>query len=74
MSITIEKNIPLPARNMRGPSDKYAILRDMEVGDSIVVDVKPAAIATHYRAVANELNRKFVSRPEGEGARVWRKA
>ncbi len=74
MPIVIEKNIPLPTRNTRRPSDKYAILRDMEVGDSIVVDVKPGAINAHTRRVAKETSSKFVIRPEGDGARVWRKS
>ena len=72
--ITIEKNIPLPTRKQVERGYKYEVLRQMEIGDSIAVEVKPGAIGTHARNVAKELNRKFVVRPEGDGARVWRKA
>lgn len=75
MSIKIEKNIPMPTRAASKPrAEKYAILRQLEVGDSFAVSIKAPALANHARRVAKDTGRKFVVRPEGEGSRVWRKA
>lgn len=73
MQIQIEKGIPLPARKPQNRAEKYPLSK-LEVGDSFMAPVKQAALAAHARRVAKEFKRKFVVRPEGEGARVWRKA
>lgn len=75
--IVITKNIPLPTRAAYKPRtkvDKYPELRQLEVGDSFAVPIKPAALSAHARRVGKEIGQKFVVRPEGTGARVWRKA
>ena len=81
MEIKIEKHIPLPTRAESKPrSEKYAVLRDLQVGESFAVPIGAAALASHARRVGKDLERKFVVRtiynPKGEdiGARVWRKA
>lgn len=75
MTIKIEKNIPMPTRAASKPrAEKYAILRQLEVGDSFAVPIKVPALYNHARRVAKDTGRKFVVRPEGEGSRVWRKA
>ena len=75
--IVITKNIPLPTRaayKSRTKVEKYPELRQLEVGDSFAVPIKPAALSTHARRVGKEIGQKFIVRPEGTGARVWRKA
>lgn len=77
MTITIEKNIPMPTRAAR--AEKYSELRQLEVGDSLMVPVGAQALANHARRIAKETGRKFTVRAvigqDGAdlGARVWRK-
>ena len=73
MQIQIEKNIPLPARKPQSRAEKYP-LSQLNVGESFLAPIKSAALASHARRVAKSMDRKFVVRPEGEGARVWRKS
>jgi hypothetical protein len=79
MTITIEKNIPLPARAARTGEAKYPI-DQLEVGDSFVVSIGAATLASHARGVAKETDRKFIVRPVVDdagvktGSRIWRKA
>lgn len=73
MQIQIEKGIPLPTRSNSARGEKYPLSK-LNVGESFVAPVKQQALAAHARRVAKDLKRKFVVRPEGEGARVWRKA
>jgi hypothetical protein len=76
MAVKIEKNIPLPTRatyKSRTKREKYPELRQLEVGDSFAVPVKPFTLAAHARRVGKEIGQKFIVRPEGTGARVWRK-
>lgn len=70
----IEKNIPIPAGRKPGRSaDKYAILTNMEVGDSVIVTgVKVASVAHQARAIGKDAGYKFTVRPVEGGVRVWR--
>ena len=70
----IEKDIPIPATRKPGRSaDKYAILMDMEVGDSVMVtNVKSASVAHQARIVGKDTGYKFTVRPVEGGVRVWR--
>jgi len=70
----IEKNIPIPVNRKPGRSaDKYAILGDMEVGDSVMVTgVKAASVAHQARIVGKDTGYKFAVRPVEGGVRVWR--
>lgn len=82
MEIKIEKNIPLPARAGSKPrAEKYAALRQLEVGESFMVPIGAPALANHARRVGKDTGRKFVVRPVIDeksradlGARVWRKS
>jgi hypothetical protein len=82
MTVKIEKNIPLPTRAVSKPrAEKYAALRQLEVGDSFMVGIGAPALASHARRVAKDTGYKFVVRPVIDektradlGARVWRKA
>ena len=70
----IEKNIPIPANRKPGRSaDKYAILMDMEVGDSVLVTgVKVASVVHQARVIGKDTGYKFTGRPVEGGVRVWR--
>ncbi len=73
--IKIDKHIPLPTRaGQTVRAEKYAVLRQLEVGDSFAVPIGKAALAAHARRVAKETGHKFVVRSEQQGSRVWRKA
>ena len=71
--ITIDSNIPLPARTRKDSTPKYPIA-ELNVGQSFWVELSKAGLYTHALKVAKATGRKFVVREEGEGARVWRKA
>jgi hypothetical protein len=69
---TIEKNIPMPERRDRG--GKYpgltAVLKKMEVGDSILIpNAKVQALGSRLAGVRPL---KFSMRSEGTGVRAWR--
>jgi hypothetical protein len=70
----IEKDIPIPAGRKPGRSaDKYAILQDMVIGDSVMVTgVKAASVAHQARIVGKDTGYKFAVRPVEGGVRVWR--
>ena len=80
MTITIEKNIPVPAtiRNGRQPSLPSG---DLEVGDSFLL---PASTKEEFLQVRRRINsstaswvkkgRKFATRSVEGGLRVWRTA
>jgi len=72
--VIIEKDIPIPASRKPGRSaDKYAILMDMEVGDSVLVTgVKAASVAHQARFIGKDTGYKFTVRPVEGGVRVWR--
>ena len=63
----IEKGIPLPEREE--PSEKYNVIKDMEVGDSILVKN-----ASQKQRVAARLGSgKYTTRSNEDGTiRIWR--
>lgn len=68
----IEKNIPAPDRSS---TFKILPLADMEIGDSVYVDDLIGSYGATRTRVAKENRRKikrFVTRREGYGTRVWR--
>mgnify|MGYP003626135260 FL=1 len=68
MNYKIEKNIPLPASQRKG---KFALLEDMEVGDSFhVSDVTaPAGIYSKAESLGIKVTVRSVTMG---GFRVWR--
>ena len=62
--ITIEKNIPIPARRHGVESKRYAFLKTMDIGDSFVVsrenqDFNPASFRQYlYSQHAKKHNRR----------------
>lgn len=74
MSFVIEKNIPIPTTDGRTKSGLAAVLRAMEVGDSILVPPENAVSARRMAYVANKkTDKRFVSRPmDGRALRIWR--
>lgn len=67
--IKIEKNIPIPAEYQR--ASKYP-WRTMEIGDSFYVEVKGGIGGRVSTANKVYAPRKFISRGEEAGYRVWR--
>ena len=69
MSITIEKNIPIPPEKKRNVYP-YKVL---EVGESFFVPTGKIQIVcnANYRT-GKQLGKKFIARKESEGVRVWR--
>lgn len=72
MSFAIEKGVDVTKAAGRGRPWKYPFL-EMEIGDSFFV---PADLAEKVRAAATSAGRrygkKYVTRKEGNGRRVWR--
>ena len=70
MSITLEKEIPLPA--VKGRSSKYPYT-DMDIGDSFLISGLTMQVVCNmnYRA-GRRSGYKFVARTEPAGIRVWR--
>jgi hypothetical protein len=66
----IEKNIPF--REALSHRDKYKIVDELEVGDSIFFEGYQASHAAVVRARRGKPERKFVTRKEGDGHRLWR--
>jgi len=68
----IEKNIPIPVT--RGSRSKtWAVLGEMEIGDSVVVEGELDAVRGSTYARASRLGRKFTVRKVADRqARIWR--
>tara|TARA_R110000868_G_C10549144_1_gene735727 strand:- start:287 stop:499 length:213 start_codon:yes stop_codon:yes gene_type:complete len=70
MSIKIDKGVPIPSR--------VATLKaiypwsTMDVGDSFYVE--DASVGNRTSDVGSRIGRKFISRKEGDGVRIWRTA
>lgn len=64
--LLIEKGIPIPGAGALGLSHA---LRQMQVGDSVLV---PTKTRTNYRQIALVLGMRIVTRAEGHGIRIWR--
>jgi hypothetical protein len=72
LEIKIEKEIPLPAE--RGVIAKYPA-REMEIGDSFFVpDPYAKGVVKEMHRLSKALRRKFKTRWEKGGRRVWRVA
>jgi len=68
----IEKNVPLPPSKGRNPS-KWAVLAELEIGDSVLVEGELDSIRGSTYARAARLDRKFTVRKIApRQARVWR--
>lgn len=68
--VKIEKNVPMPAPYSR--SGLTGTLREMEIGDSIVI---PRIRQTNVSTAANTLRRKYSTRKiDDQTIRVWRVA
>jgi hypothetical protein len=72
MTITIEKNVPIPKTHERG-NKKYPF-DEMDVGDSFTCDTPNINNSVRFYAKRNE-GKKFTTRKVGEAQwRVWRTA
>lgn len=74
MTFVIEKGIPIPTVDGRSKTGITAVLRAMDVGDSVLV---PPEQADSTRGVANTMNKRtekrFVARSvENKALRIWR--
>lgn len=67
--LEIEKNVPLPPSN--NGTGLSAVLRSMEIGDSVLVESTKKNRLT--AAFAKHAPRKFSQRKQEGGIRVWRK-
>ncbi len=70
MTVKIDKGIPMPPCNRAG---KYP-WKEMEVGDSFLMDGDPVYAANTANKAGRKHGRKFSSRKTREGMRVWRVA
>jgi hypothetical protein len=69
--IAIDKNVPLPPPK-RGPEATFP-WQSMEVGDSFLVEGRSqSSVASHGSLAGQRYGRKFTTRKEGDGVRVWR--
>lgn len=75
MKIRIEKGVPIPPQKGRPPggSPLRAALREMEIGDSFAVGEEYVARTRNaISALKRASRRRFITRAEGDGIRVWR--
>ena len=69
----IEKNVPIPPRLRRRGREPLYSWREMVVGDSFFVPAKtPHSLSTQISRASRDYGKKFTSRPENGGTRVWR--
>lgn len=68
--IKIDKGIPVPDES-RGANGKYPFA-DLEIGDSFFVNVKQVAVCSSAAGYGKRHNKKFTTRSENGGTRVWR--
>lgn len=64
----IEKNIPIPRKNT-GPCKYPPLLKQMEIGDSILVTTSQYA---GVNLAAHKMGIKLTSRAEDDKRRVWK--
>lgn len=74
MDFIIEKTVPMPIRTYGTPVE-YPFA-SMTPGDSFFAKVKAATLSQYAREWARSTGStaKFITRIEGEGARIWRKS
>ena len=68
--IKIDKGLPVPSGS-RGANSKYPFA-DLEIGDSFFVNVKQQLFCSAVAGYAKRHNKKFTTRSENGGTRVWR--
>lgn len=79
MTITIEKNIPMPTRGVRTAGNKYPI-DQLQPDESFFAPIGAPTLGNHARRVAKATGRKFIVRPVTDaagvktGSRIWRKS
>lgn len=72
MEVTIEKNVPIPARVRTGKSkntEYQKVLTDMEAGDSFSTEKKKYS---SFKAAAKFLGVKITTRKDGDTIRIWK--
>lgn len=73
MSYVIESNVPLPTKRGRPPCQERAVMVDLEVGQSFLIDDAERAHAA--RCVVRKLApKRFTILKQRDGWRVWRLA
>ena len=73
MELKIEKGIPLPDAST--PNAGFtATIKRMEVGDSFFMPGKQPNISGRLSYLQKTTERKFATRKEGDGVRIWRTA
>ncbi|MBL7740288.1 MAG: hypothetical protein JNK14_13815 [Chitinophagaceae bacterium] len=70
MRYKIEKNIPLPEAGKT--NSKYAVIGDMEVGDSIFMEGKIVTSVSCILKKYKKSGKAFSSRTVEGGVRTWR--
>lgn len=68
IGLEIDKNIPIPLTNLKYPFNR------MDVGDSFFFDGKSMNPVNAAHVYGKNNNKRFVSKLEREGRRVWRVA
>lgn len=73
MELTIEKDIPIPAKISHG-ANSWSILSEMKVGDSVAVSQtnNPNSRRATIASSARHYGVKVTIRSEGDNFRVWR--
>lgn len=67
----IEKGIPIPTKQYT--RNCWTFLNDMEVGDSVLLDLKSYGSARQSVHIYARVNQKeFIVRKLPEGVRIWR--
>ena len=61
--IRIEKNVPMPTRNYFGRESRYGFIKDLEVGDSFIIngntpDYTPKSAMSTVYSLAHSLRKK----------------
>ena len=61
--IRIEKNVPLPSRTYFGKGSRYGFVKDLEVGDSFLIngntpDYSPKTVMSSVYSAAHALRKK----------------
>ena len=67
----IEKNIPLPS-SVRKYSNKYELLHDLEVLDSVYFESRKECRAAYVILKDRNPDKAYATRMENDGQRLWR--
>lgn len=70
MKYKIEKNIPISAHGHNGSGHLTNIIKEMEVGDSVVV--KDRKKANSFTLTIKRMGYKAITRKVDKGIRVWK--